>query len=46
MSAQQIESVTNSAIRLWTESESPLSFTEFVRAAKARGELWGAKEVL
>lgn len=46
MSQKQIESVTNSAIKLWSESESPLSYTDFVRGRKLRGELWGAKEVL
>ena len=46
MSQKQIECVTTAAVKAWMDSESPLSYADFISQAKARGAFWGAREVL
>ena len=46
MSQQAIQAVTNAAIRMWIDSESELTYVEYIHAQKAKGRFWGAKEIL
>lgn len=46
MSQKQIDCVTSAAVKAWADSESPLSYADFIFQAKARGAFWGAREAL